>query len=257
MIGQGLSVGQVISGFEVMRIEQIPELRSEAAVFTHRKTKARLVHLFNDDPNNLFCIAFRTPVSDSTGVPHILEHSVLGGSEKFPVKDPFQELLKGSLQTFLNALTYPDKTVYPVSSQVEKDFYNLIDVYCDAVFHPLLTETTFLQEGWHFDVTDPGGPVDIKGIVYNEMKGVFSDFSSHVHRKTMSELLPDTTYAWESGGEPEHITDLTVEQWREFHSRFYHPSNSFIFLYGNLPSEKTLRFLDDNYLNSFEMLPVE
>ena len=140
---------------------------------------------------NLFSIAFRTPVNDNTGVPHILEHSVLCGSQRFPVKDPFQEMLKGSLQTFLNALTYPDKTVYPVSSQVEKDFFNLAAIYADAVFNPLLSENTFYQEGWHFDVEDTAKPVSIKGIVYNEMKGVFSNFSSHVNRKTLSALLPD------------------------------------------------------------------
>ncbi|MBD3344018.1 MAG: hypothetical protein GF401_03040 [Chitinivibrionales bacterium] len=256
MISQQLTPGRVINGFEIIKVEPIPELRSEAVLFNHQKTGARLVHLYNEDPDNLFSIAFRTPVSDNTGVPHILEHSVLGGSKKFPIKDPFQELLKGSLQTFLNALTYPDKTVYPVSSQVEKDFYNLVDVYCDAVFNPLLTDTTFFQEGWHYDITDPEGPIDIKGIVYNEMKGVFSDFSSHVHRKTMSALLPDTTYTYESGGEPESITDLTIDQWREFHKRFYHPSNSFIFLYGNMPSEKTLKFLQENYLGGYEALPV-
>ncbi|MFP4240580.1 MAG: insulinase family protein [Chitinispirillaceae bacterium] len=246
-----------IGGFQVERIQQIPELHSTAYLFSHLKTGARLIHLYNDDPNNLFSVAFRTPVSDSTGVPHILEHSVLCGSEKFPLKDPFQELLKGSLQTFLNALTYPDKTVYPVSSQVEKDYYNLVDVYCDAVFNPMLTENTFYQEGWHYDVENPSDPADIKGIVYNEMKGVFSDFSSHVARRTLSALFPDTTYYHESGGDPENITDLTYEQFRDFHRKFYHPSNSYIFLYGNLPSEKTLNFLNDNYLSEFGTLKID
>ncbi len=254
---QDIKLNQAIGGFRVERIQQIPELHSTAYVFSHIKTGARLLHLFNDDENNLFSIAFRTPVSDSTGVPHILEHSVLCGSKKFPLKDPFQELLKGSLQTFLNALTYPDKTVYPVSSQVERDYYNLVDVYCDAVFHPMLTENTFYQEGWHFDVENPSDPVGIKGIVYNEMKGVFSDFSSHVGRRTFSALFPDTTYHHESGGDPEHIPNLTYEQFRDFHAKFYHPSNSFIFLYGNLPSQKTLAFLNDNYLGSFEQLMVD
>jgi hypothetical protein len=240
-----------VHGFDLIRTERIEELHSTAFQFEHRKSGAHLIHLHNDDPNNLFSIAFRTPVYDNTGVPHILEHSVLGGSRKYPIKDPFQELLKGSLQTFLNALTYPDKTVYPVSSQVESDFYNLADVYCDAVFHPLLTEQTFFQEGWHFDVPDPDGPITIKGIVYNEMKGVFSDFHSHVSRKTIGALFPDTTYYFESGGEPEFITDLTYEQFKQFHSRFYHPSNSYIFLYGNIPAEKTCAFLDKKYLDSF------
>jgi len=249
---QDITEGKIISGFQLEQIEKIPELRSCAYRFLHKRTGARLIHLFNDDSNNLFSIAFRTPVSDSTGVPHILEHSVLCGSKKFPLKDPFQELLKGSLQTFLNALTYPDKTVYPVSSQVEKDYYNLVDVYCDAVFNPLLTENTFYQEGWHYDIEDITHPVGIKGIVYNEMKGVYSDFSNHVVRSTMSALFPDTTYFYESGGNPEHITDLTYEQFRNFHKKYYHPSNSFIFLYGNLPSEKTLAFLDEKYLSAFD-----
>jgi len=257
MAQQSYSVGDQIHGFSFTRIEEIKELRSTAQMCEHDKTGARLLHLKNDDPNNLFCIGFRTPVFDNTGVPHILEHSVLGGSKKFPVKDPFQALLKASLQTFLNAMTYPDKTIYPVSSQVEKDFFNLVDVYCDAVFHPLLTENTLFQEGWHFDLEKPDGEVNIKGIVYNEMKGVFSDFSSHVVRKTMSALYPDTTYFFESGGEPEHITELTYERFKKFHRTFYHPSNSYIFLYGNLPLEKSLAFLHDNYLNEFDKIEPE
>jgi Zn-dependent M16 (insulinase) family peptidase len=252
MAQQVLTSGHRISGFVLETTRVIPELRNTAYVFSHEATGARLLHLHNDDPNNLFSIAFCTPVSDSTGVPHILEHSVLGGSRKFPLKDPFQELLKGSLQTFLNALTYPDKTVYPVSSQVEADFFNLVDVYCDAVFFPLLTENTFRQEGWHFDLENPGAPVGIKGIVYNEMKGVFSNFASHVERKTVSLLFPDTSYFFESGGEPEHITDLTWERFKQFHAQYYHPSNSFIVLYGNIPSEKTLTFLHEQYLSRFK-----
>ena len=246
----------LIHGFRKVSEEDLTELRSTASLYIHEKSGARLLHLHTEDPNNLFSIAFRTPVSDSTGVPHILEHSVLGGSRKFPVKDPFQLMLKGSLQTFLNALTYPDKTVYPVASAVERDFYNLVDVYCDAVFNPLLTEQTFQQEGWHFDVEQENGPVGIKGIVYNEMKGVFSDFRSHVIRKTIGALFPDTSYAFESGGEPEHITDLTYERFTAFHARYYHPSNSYIFLYGNRATEKTLAFLDDNYLNGFDRIEV-
>jgi len=257
MDGQHLAIGQMVHGFQVERVQQIPELRSEAVLFTHSATRARVLHLYNDDPNNLFCIAFRTPVRNNTGVPHILEHSVLCGSRHYRVKDPFQEMLKGSLYTFLNAMTYPDKTVYPVSSQVERDFYNLIDVYCDAVFHPLLSENTFYQEGWHFDVENPAGPIDIKGIVYNEMKGVYSDFRSHVARKTMNALFPDTVYSWESGGEPEHITELDWKQFRDFHAKYYHPSNALIFLYGNLPSEKTLRLLHEKYLHEYRFLAID
>lgn len=254
---QNIQLNGSINGFSLIRIQPIEELNVTAYEFIHEKNGARLIHIYNEDPDNLFSIAFRTPVYDSTGVPHILEHSVLCGSKKFSIKDPFQELLKGSLQTFLNALTYPDKTVYPVSSQVEKDFFNLVDVYCDAVFNPMLTENTFYQEGWHFDVEDISKPVGIKGIVYNEMKGVFSNFSSHVDRKSLSAIFPDTTYCHESGGEPEQITNLTYEQFREFHRKYYHPSNSFIILYGNIPSEKTLRFLNDNYINHFERLQID
>lgn len=254
---QNLKVGDKLSGFIVDRIEEIPELSTEAALFTHEKTGGKLLHLFNEDPNNLFCIAFRTPVYNNTGVPHILEHSVLAGSEKFPLKDPFKEMLKGSLQTFLNAITYPDKTMYPVSSQVEKDYYNLVDVYCDAVFNPLLTENTFSQEGWHYELENKEDDVSLKGIVYNEMKGVFSDFRSHVGRKTLSALFPETTYYYESGGEPEHIPELSYEEFKEFHRKFYHPSNSFTVLYGNLESDKSLKFLDEKYLNSFSELKID
>lgn len=254
---QDLRLSSVVHGFRLDRIEPIPELQTTGYLFRHIKSGARLIHLFNSDPDNLFSIAFRTPVHDSTGVPHILEHSVLCGSRRYPVKDPFQEMLKGSLQTFLNALTYPDKTVYPVSSQVEKDFFNLVSIYADAVFNPLLSENTFYQEGWHFDLEGPDAPVGIKGIVYNEMKGVFSNFSSHVERKMLSALFPDTTYSFESGGDPERITDLTYRQFVEFHRRYYHPSNSFIILYGSIPSERTLGFLDREYLGSFTTLSVD
>ena len=248
---QNIKIGDKISGFIANRVESIPELQTEAIIFEHEKTGAKLLHLFNEDPNNLFCIAFRTPVYNNTGVPHILEHSVLSGSKKFPLKDPFKEMLKGSLQTFLNAITYPDKTMYPVSSQVEADYYNLMDVYCDAVFNPLLTKTTFNQEGWHLELNNIDEKVSLKGIVYNEMKGVFSDFRSHVGRKTLSALYPETTYSYESGGEPEAIPDLSYEEFRDFHKKFYHPSNSFTVLYGDLPSEKSLEFLNKNFLSDF------
>jgi Zn-dependent M16 (insulinase) family peptidase len=257
MLSQNLKSGQVISGFIINSVREIPELRCEAIECLHVKSGAKLIHLYNDDPNNLFCIAFRTPVFDNTGVPHILEHSVLAGSRKFPVKDPFKEMLKGSLQTFLNAMTYPDKTIYPVSSQSETDFFNLTDVYCDAVFHPRLDRATFCQEGWHFDAASPDGPIGIKGIVYNEMKGVFSDFRSHVSRRILAGLFPDTTYAFDSGGEPSAIPALTYEQFTGFHRKYYHPSNSFIFLCGNIPAAQSLRFLDKEYLSGFDRIDVE
>jgi len=251
------NIGQLINGFKVNRIQDIPELRSKAAIFVHEITKAKVLHIINDDPNNLFCICFRTPVYNNTGVPHILEHSVLSGSKKYPLKDPFKEMMKGSLQTFMNAITYPDKTIYPVSSQVERDYFNLMDIYCDAVFNPLLTELTFAQEGWHYELDSPDAPVTIKGIVYNEMKGVFSDFRSHVSRKTISYLFPDTTYYYESGGEPEHITELSYEDFKAFHEKFYHPSNSLIIIYGTIPSEKTLDHLQDNFFSHFSYREVD
>ncbi len=257
MESQNLQVQDRVNGFIVDQIVPIDELNSTVYFFTHEKTGARAIHLFNDDRNNLFSIAFRTPVSDNTGVPHILEHSVLAGSKKYPLKDPFKELLKSSMQTFLNAITYPDRTLYPVASQVETDYFNLVDVYCDAVFNPLLTEHTFSQEGWHYDVENTNEPVSIKGIVYNEMKGVFSDFQSHVARKMLSGLFPDTTYFFESGGEPEHITDLTYDEFKDFHDKYYHPSNSFIVLYGDVPSEKTLGYVQDNFLKDFDRREVD
>ena len=186
---QALNISDCIQGFCLQKIQPIEELHSTAYIFNHVVTGARLLHLFNDDPNNLFSIAFRTPVNDSTGVPHILEHSVLCGSKKFPLKDPFQDCSKVHFQTFLNALTYLTKPS-AVSSQVER-FFNLVDVYCDAVFNPL--HRKHLYQGVHFDVEQMSSPVDIKGIVYNEMKGVFSNFSSHVYRKTIAALFPDTT----------------------------------------------------------------
>ena len=254
---QNLTENTPVHGFILEHIHPIEELQTTGYLFSHRKSGARCLHLYNNDPDNLFSIAFRTPVADSTGVPHILEHSVLCGSRRYPVKDPFQEMLKGSMQTFLNALTYPDKTVYPVASQVEKDYFNLAAIYADAVFNPLLSENTFFQEGWHFDIEDPDKPVSIKGIVYNEMKGVFSNFASHVDRKTLSELFPDTSYHFESGGDPEHITDLTYRQFIEFHRRYYHPSNAFIILYGNILSEKTLQFLDKEYLGAYDRQQID
>jgi presequence protease len=253
---QNLTVSSDYHGFKLDRIQPIPELQTTGYVFNHLKSGAHCIHLYNNDQDNLFSIAFRTPVYNSTGVPHILEHSVLCGSRRYPVKDPFQEMLKGSLQTFLNALTYPDKTVYPVSSQVEKDYFNLASIYADAVFNPILSQNTFYQEGWHFDIEDVNNPVGIKGIVYNEMKGVFSNFASHVDRRTLSALFPDTTYHFESGGDPERIPDLTYEQFIEFHRRYYHPSNSYIVLYGNIPSEKTLRFLDEEFLRTFVSIDI-
>lgn len=253
---QNLEIGSKVAGFTVEDIVEIAEINSVAYVLKHSGCGASCIHLYNDDKNNLFSVAFKTPVFDDTGVAHILEHSVLAGSDKYPLKDPFKEMLKSSMQTFLNAITYPDRTVYPVASQVETDFFNLVDVYCDAVFNPLLKENTFRQEGWHFDIEKEGDPLSIKGIVYNEMKGVFSDFHSNVARKMLSGLFPDTTYYYESGGDPKAIPDLSYEEFKDFHARYYHPSNGYMVLYGDIPTEKTLSFVNERFLQNFSFETV-
>ena len=192
------------------------------------------VSLKNDDENKSFCIGFRTPPYDDTGLPHILEHSVLCGSRKFPVKEPFVELVKGSLNTFLNAMTFPDKTMYPIASCNDKDFHNLMDVYLDAVFYPSMhnEREILMQEGWHYEI-DENDELAYRGVVYNEMKGALSSPESILDQKIMTSLFPDTTYGYESGGEPDAIPNLTQEDFLAFHRAYYHPSNSYIFLYGN------------------------
>ena len=229
--------------FNLVREETVSELNSTAKLYVHKRTGARLLSIINDDENKVFSINFRTPPKDSTGVPHILEHSVLGGSEKFPVKEPFVELLKGSLATFVNAMTFPDKTCYPVASQNLQDFYNLIDVYMDAVLHPLISEQTLMQEGWHYEINEPGDPLTYKGVVFNEMKGVYSSPDSLVGRYVKQSLFPRHTYGVDSGGDPRNIPDLTHENFKGFWETYYHPSNSFIFFYGNDDPEKRLQLM--------------
>ena len=219
---------------------------------SHQRSGARLLHLYTNDTENLFSINFPTPPSDDTGVPHILEHAVLAGSEKYPVKEPFFEMIKMSMATFINAMTSSDHTYYPVASNVKKDLFNLAEVYFDAVFHPLLTEETFKREGHHLAPVDPANPtgdLKITGIVYNEMKGVFSDPESRLYRSMTSRLLPDTLYARESGGDPEAIPELTYAQLKEFHETYYHPSNGYFFLYGDIPTSDYLQFLADKLDN--------
>ena len=230
--------------FELIRTEEIAELNTLAKIYRHIPTGAEIVSMENDDENKCFGIAFRTPPSDSTGVAHILEHTVLCGSEKYPVKDPFVQLLKGSLQTFLNAFTYPDKTCYPVASQNLKDFHNLVDVYLDAVFHPRITKDFFMQEGWHYELESLEDDLKFKGVVYNEMKGVYSSPDSSLMEASQQSLFPDTTYGLDSGGSPANIPDLTYEQFKAFHESFYHPSNSRIFFYGNDPVEDRFQLLE-------------
>ena len=224
----------------------VEELHSKGYILEHKKTGARIFLLSNDDENKVFCIGFRTPPSDSTGVAHILEHSVLCGSEKFPVKDPFVELVKGSLNTFLNAMTYPDKTVYPVASCNEKDFQNLMDVYMDAVLHPNIykEEKIFRQEGWHYERESEDSPVTLNGVVYHEMKGAFSSPESVLDRYTRNVLYPDTCYGCESGGDPAVIPELSYEDFLNFHKTYYHPSNSYIYLYGDMDMAEKLDWLD-------------
>lgn len=243
--------GKTTHGFALEREQVIPELAATARIYRHQKTGGRLLSLISPDENKVFGVAFRTPPADSTGLPHILEHSVLCGSRKYPVKEPFVELIKGSLNTFLNALTFPDKTCYPVASANLQDFYNLVDVYLDAVFYPRLTENTLKQEGWHFDVENAGDPLAFKGVVFNEMKGVYSSPDSLLAEYSQRALFPDTCYGLDSGGDPERIPDLTFAQFMDFHKRLYHPSNAYAFFSGDDDPEKRLALLDE-YFSQFD-----
>ena len=242
--------------FELTRDETIAEVNSRARLYRHIKTGAEVLTLSNDDENKVFGITFKTPPEDSTGVAHILEHSVLCGSRKYPVKEPFVELLKGSLHTFLNAMTFPDKTVYPVASQNLKDFYNLVDVYLDAVLFPLISENTFRQEGWHYELDATQGPLTYKGVVFNEMKGAYSSSASVLGRTVQQTLYPDTTYGVDSGGSPNKIPDLTYEYFKNFHHRFYHPSNARIVFYGDDPEAQRLEKLEE-FLGQFDRIEVD
>ncbi len=244
------------TGFTLVSSAHVPEIASQADLYVHDRTGARILSVRNDDENKVFGITFRTPPADSTGVAHILEHSVLCGSRKYPVKEPFVDLLKGSLQTFLNAMTYPDKTCYPVASQNLKDFYNLTDVYLDAVFFPRITPEIFEQEGWHLDLPAADAKLAVKGVVYNEMKGVYSSPDSQLAEQSQQSLFPDTTYGLDSGGHPSAITGLTYEQFSDFHRTYYHPSNAWIFFYGDDDPEARLELLRE-YLDRYEALEVD
>jgi Zn-dependent M16 (insulinase) family peptidase len=237
--------------YDLIAEEQVPEVSALARYYRHKKTGAEVLSLINDDENKVFGVSFATPPEDSTGLPHILEHSVLCGSEKFPVKKPFVEMLKGSLHTFLNAMTFPDKTVYPVASQNLADFYNLTEVYLDAVFFPLLSRETFEQEGWHYEVENPAEPMIFKGVVFNEMKGAMSSPDQVNHAYALQSLFPDTVYSNYSGGDPRVMPDLTYEQFKAFHTRYYHPSNAQIIFYGDDDPAKRLDLLDQ-VLSRFE-----
>lgn len=233
--------------FSLIQEEAIPEIASYAKLYVHEQTGARILSLTNQDENKVFGINFRTPPFNSNGIAHILEHSVLCGSEKYPVKEPFIEIIKGSLQTFVNAFTYPDKTCYPCASQNLQDLYNLIDIYLDAVLHPKITEMTLRQEGWHYELADPNAPLTYKGVVFNEMKGAYSSPEDLLMDQSRISLFPDNAYGFDSGGDPLVIPNLTYAQFKEFHENYYHPSNSFVYFYGDDPEEKRLEIIDNAF----------
>lgn len=250
---------QIYHGFKLKKSSYIKEIASNAYEFEHVKSGAKLLFVANNDDNKVFSITFRTTPTDDTGVAHIVEHSTLCGSRKFPTKEPFVELVKGSLNTFLNAMTFPDKTMYPVASRNDKDFRNLMDVYLDAVFYPNMRTTPeiLMQEGWHYEIENADEPLKYSGVVYNEMKGALSSPDGLLERKILNNLYPDTTYQYESGGDPVAIPDLTQKMFIDFHSRYYHPSNSYIYLYGDMDMMDTLEFLDKEYLSAFDKIEVD
>ena len=254
-----MKINDQIHGFKVINRSESKETSSVAWTFEHEKSGARLFFLQNDDDNKVFSISFRTPPFDDTGVAHIVEHSTLCGSRKYPLKEPFVELVKGSLNTFLNAMTYPDKTMYPVASRNDKDFQNLMDVYLDAVFYPAMLENPqiLMQEGWHYEIDTPEAPLTYSGVVYNEMKGALSAPDDLLESRIMAALYPDTTYGYESGGDPEAIPQLTYEMFKNFHQRYYHPSNSYIYLYGDMDIEEKLAYLDKEYLSAFDRIEID
>lgn len=241
-------------GFSLDEIDELDDIHSVGYLFTHKKSGARLFYVQNKDDNKVFFISFKTPPEDDCGTPHILEHSVLCGSRKYQAKDPFNELAKGSLNTYLNALTYADKTMYPIASRNEKDFMNMMDVYLDATFYPKIYDQKeiFMQEGWHNTLEDEKSPLSITGVVYNEMKGALSDPESILSNCISRSLFPHSIYRFESGGDPEAIPNLTYEKFLNFHRKYYHPSNSYIYLYGDMDIEKQLQLLDQEYLSHFD-----
>ena len=250
---------QELTTYELIQEHHLKDLQSEGYILKHKKSGAKVVLLSNDDENKVFSIGFRTPPKDSTGLPHILEHSVLCGSKRFPSKDPFVELVKGSLNTFLNAMTYPDKTVYPIASCNDKDFQNLMHVYMDAVFYPNIYEhdEIFRQEGWSYKLDSADAKLEYNGVVYNEMKGAFSSPEGVLDRVVLNSLFPDTSYRNESGGDPEVIPELTYEQFLDFHRKYYHPSNSYIYLYGDMDMTEKLEWLDKEYLSHFDAMEID
>lgn len=247
-----------LAEYEILDEHRVEDVQSDGFILRHKKSGARIAILSNNDDNKVFYIGFRTPPEDETGVPHIIEHTTLCGSKKFPVKDPFIELAKGSLNTFLNAMTYPDKTVYPVASCNDQDFKNLMDVYLDAVFNPNITkyEEIFKQEGWHYELTGKDDELKINGVVYNEMKGAYSSPDEVLSSQIYRSLFPDNTYSKDSGGNPEYIPKLTYQAYLDFYHKYYHPSNSYIYLYGDMDVVERLEWLDKEYLNLYDYKKV-
>ena len=247
-----------LAEYEILDEHRVADVQSDGFILRHKKSGARIAILSNNDDNKVFYIGFRTPPEDETGVPHIIEHTTLCGSKKFPVKDPFIELAKGSLNTFLNAMTYPDKTVYPVASCNDQDFKNLMDVYLDAVFNPNITkyEEIFKQEGWHYELTGRDDELKINGVVYNEMKGAYSSPDEVLSSQIYRSLFPDNTYSKDSGGNPEYIPKLTYEAYLDFYHKYYHPSNSYIYLYGDMDVVERLEWLDKEYLSLYDYKKV-
>lgn len=247
-----------LAEYEILDEHRVEDVQSDGFILRHKKSGARIAILSNNDDNKVFYIGFRTPPEDETGVPHIIEHTTLCGSKKFPVKDPFIELVKGSLNTFLNAMTYPDKTVYPVASCNDQDFKNLMDVYLDAVFNPNITkyEEIFKQEGWHYELTGKDDELKINGVVYNEMKGAYSSPDEVLSSQIYRSLFPDNTYSKDSGGNPEYIPKLTYEAYLDFYHKYYHPSNSYIYLYGDMDVVERLEWLDKEYLSLYDYKKV-
>ena len=247
-----------LAEYEILDEHRVEDVQSDGFILRHKKSGARIAILSNNDDNKVFYIGFRTPPEDETGVPHIIEHTTLCGSKKFPVKDPFIELAKGSLNTFLNAMTYPDKTVYPVASCNDQDFKNLMDVYLDAVFNPNITkyEEIFKQEGWHYELTGKDDELKINGVVYNEMKGAYSSPDEVLSSQIYRSLFPDNTYSKDSGGNPEYIPKLTYQAYLDFYHKYYHPSNSYIYLYGDMDVVERLEWLDKEYLSLYDYKKV-
>ena len=251
-------IGSTYNGFKLLKKYRVEEIDSLVMLFEHEYSGARLMNVSNNDDNKVFSIGFRTPPSDDTGVPHIVEHCVLSGSRKYSTKEPFMDMVKGSMNTFINAMTFSDKTIYPVASKNDKDFRNLMDVYLDAVLHPKIyeIEEIFMQEGWHYDIHDKDEDIIYKGVVYNEMKGAYSNPISLFSDQISASLYPDTCYKYSSGGDPDYITDLSHEEFLDFHKRFYHPANSYIYLYGDHNTEEILKYIDEDYLSDFERIEV-